>query len=85
MDIRITTEPAGAATLVSVSGRLAEGSSVELERVVHEITGDIRLDVGELRSADAAGLALLRRLRDDGMRLERTSPYIQLVLDATET
>ena len=84
MDLRITTEPAGAATLVSVSGRLAEAASVELDRVVREITGAIRLDVGELRSADATGLALLRRLRDSGVRLERMSPYIRLVLDAVE-
>lgn len=68
-----------------VSGRLAAESSAELERVVAEIPGDVRLDVGELRSADAAGLALLRRLQSRGVRLERISPYIKLVLDAAGT
>jgi len=85
MDLRITSEPAGSTTLVILSGRLAEDACVELERVVRDLAGDIRLDLGELRATDAAGLALLRRLRDRGMRLERMSPYMRLVLDAVET
>ena len=85
MDLRIHTQPAGLTTLVTVSGRLAEEACVELDRVVREIAGDIRLDIGDLRATDAAGLALLRRLRDGGMRLERMSPYMRLVLDARET
>jgi ABC-type transporter Mla MlaB component len=85
MDVRITTEPAGSTTLVTVSGRLAEEACVELERVVREITGDVRLDIGDLRATDAAGLALLRRLRDSGMWVERLSPYMRLILDAVET
>ena len=84
MDLRITTEPVGSTTLVSVSGRLADEACAELTRVVRELGGDVRLDIGDLRTADAAGLALLRRLRDGGARLERVSPYIQLVLDAVE-
>ena len=85
MDLRITTESAAASTLVRVSGRLAEDASVELDRVVREIAGDIRLDIGDLRSADATGLVLLRRLRDSGVRLDRMSPYMRLILDAVET
>lgn len=85
MDVRITTEPAGSTTLVTVSGRLAEEACVELERVVREITGDVRLDIGDLRATDAAGLALLRGLRDSGIRLERASAYIQLVLGVEKT
>ena len=85
MDLRITSEPAGSTTLVLLSGRLGDGSCVELERVVRDLAGDIRLDLGELRTTDAAGLALLRRLRDSGMRLERMSPYMRLILDAVET
>jgi len=85
MDLRITSEPAGSTTLVLLSGRLGDGSCVELERVVRDLAGDIRLDLGELRATDAAGLALLRRLRDSGMRLERMSPYMRLILDAVET
>jgi hypothetical protein len=81
MDLRITTEPVGSATLVTVSGRLAEEACVELQRVVGDLAGDVRLDIGDLRATETAGLALLRRLRNRGMRLERASPYMRLVLD----
>jgi ABC-type transporter Mla MlaB component len=58
-----------------------EGEAVpELERVVRSGSGPLRLDLSELRSADTAGLAVLRALRAAGASLVGASPYIRLLL-----
>jgi hypothetical protein len=58
-----------------------EGEAVaELERVVSGGSEPLRLDLSELRSADAAGLVALRALRAAGASLVRASPYIRLLL-----
>ena len=85
MDLRITTARSGEATRVILAGRLAGESTADLDRIVGDAGGEIRLDLGELRGADAEGLALLRRLQAKGVQLERASPYINLVLKLEES
>jgi len=58
-----------------------EGEAVpELERVVSGCAEPLRLELAELRSADPAGLRVLRALRARGARLVGASPYIRLLL-----
>ena len=60
-----------------------EGEDIaELERVINEGSGPLRLDLSELRSADTAGLVVLRALRTAGALIIGASPYIRLLLEA---
>ena len=61
-------------------GRLDAEVVEELERVVAELSGPLRLDLAGLRSADEAGLESLRALRARGIVLTGTSPYLRLRL-----
>jgi hypothetical protein len=67
-------------TLVRVDGRLAGDGVAELERVLESTTSPARLLVHHLRGADDPGLAVLRRLAEQGTPLDGLSPYIQLTL-----
>jgi hypothetical protein len=68
--------------VVRLEGWLEGESVAELERVVNGGSGPLRLDLSELRSADAAGLTVLRALRAAGASLVGTSPYIKLLLES---
>ena len=76
--ITITDEPGG--TQVRVDGWLEGDGVAEFVRVVDAAAGPVRLLLRDLRGADAAGLAALRRLTDRGTSLEGLSPYIRLML-----
>jgi hypothetical protein len=65
---------------VRLEGWLEGDAVAELERVISGDSGPLRLDLSELRSADAAGLAALRALRAAGASLVGASPYIRLLL-----
>ena len=76
--ITVTEEPAG--TRIRVDGWLAGGGVAELERVLDAATVEARLVLHDLRGADEAGLAVLRRLAGQGTPLDGLSQYIQLML-----
>src|SRR5215470_16658040 len=81
MTLRIATSQDSGGTIVMIAGRLgAEGIS-ELEWVVSGLSGPLRLDLASLRSADEAGLDMLRALRSRGISLIRVSPYHRLLLE----
>jgi len=63
-----------------VDGRLDAEVVEELERVVAELSGPLRLELVGLRSADEAGLEALRALRARGIVLTGVSPYLRLRL-----
>lgn len=65
-----------------VDGRLDAEVVGELERVVAELSGPLRLELAGLRSADEAGLQALRWLRARGIVLTGASPYLRLRLGA---
>jgi anti-anti-sigma regulatory factor len=76
----IACESDSGVRVVRLEGWL-EGEAVgELERVVSEGSGSLRLDLSELRSADTAGLDALRALRAAGASFVGASPYIRLLL-----
>jgi hypothetical protein len=70
--------------VLRLAGWLEGGAVAELERVVSGCAEPLRLDLTELRSADPAGLTVLRALRARGAGLVGASPYLRLLL-GTET
>jgi len=67
--------------VVRLEGWLEGEAVAEFERVVNGETAPLRLDLSELRSADTAGLDLLRAVRQAGASLVGASPYIRLLLE----
>jgi hypothetical protein len=66
--------------VVRLEGRLEAENVAELERVISESSGPIRLEVSELRSADTRGIAALRTLRDAGASIVGASPHVDELL-----
>ena len=80
MTLYIACELDAGVRVVRLEGWLAGDGVAELERIVSGGTGPLRIDLSELRSADAAGLAALRALHAAGALLVGASPYIKLLL-----
>jgi hypothetical protein len=59
-----------------LEGRLSVNEIGELEPVVGDDPSTVCLDLGDLRSADACGLALLRRLRREGFEMRGVPPHL---------
>ena len=68
-------------TVIRVDGWL-DGSeeASELLRVVRSAPGPVAVDLKELRTADASGVAALHTLVREGVKLSRASDYIKLLL-----
>jgi hypothetical protein len=66
--------------VIRLAGWLEGEAVAELERVVSGRAEPLQIDLAEVRSADPAGLAVLRALRARGARLVGASPYIRLLL-----
>ena len=66
--------------VVRLEGSLEADVVSELEHVICQGSWPVRLELSELRSVDAAGLAALRRLRAAGAPIVGASPYIRLLL-----
>jgi hypothetical protein len=79
--VLITTRQESEGPVVRVDGRLDGEGVPELERVVASLPASLRLELPDLRSADEAGLAALRALRDRGIRLTGVSEYLRLRLE----
>ena len=71
MTLRIAVAEAAGIRHVQLDGRLTAEEVGELERVIGSDPGAACLELENLRSADAAGLAALRRLRTAGVELRR--------------
>ena len=76
MTVRISTSLDGAVRHISVAGRLTGAEVAELDNAVGDDLASACLELGDLRSADGAGLALLRRLRASGVRMTGTAPHL---------
>jgi hypothetical protein len=66
--------------VVRLEGWLEGEAVAVLERVIEGGSGALRLDLSELRSADKAGLTVLRAHREAGASIVGASPYIKLLL-----
>ena len=67
---------------IHLTGRLT-GEEVEaLEQAVGDGPGAARLELDDLRSADANGLNALRRLRAEGVELHGVPPHLAWRIEA---
>jgi ABC-type transporter Mla MlaB component len=80
VSIRIEVTGQNEATTVSVAGWLDGDAVDELSRACREIEGPVTLELSELLTADAAGIELLRELRERGAGLRGLSPYLRLLM-----
>ena len=82
MDLRITLREDRSVTVVGLHGSFVDEAVPEFSRVIEALGGCWRLDLSELRSLDAEGVAVLRGLRGAGIAFLGMSPYIALCLGA---
>ena len=82
--LRIGTRRDGSREVVTVDGRLDSDTVAELERVVLELSPPVFLDLIGLKSADEAGLGVLRALLAHGVAVTAASPYVRLLLELEE-
>jgi len=78
---RIDCSTGAGGLAVRVSGQLDAAGAGELRELCRDRSGALILDLEELVAADAASLAALRALREEGGRLIGASHYIRLLLD----
>jgi ABC-type transporter Mla MlaB component len=64
--LRIVCDQESGISVIRLEGWLEGDVVAELERVVSEYAGPLRLDLTQLRAADSAGLTVLRALRGQG-------------------
>ena len=76
MTIRITVMEEEKVRRVRLEGRLSAEEIEELEQVVGNDPRMTYLDLAELRSVDARGLDILRRLRRDGFEMRDVPPHL---------
>jgi hypothetical protein len=73
----ITLVEEGPRRLIHVAGRLTHEEVSELERVIGSNPISACLVLKYLRSADASGLAALRRLRGAGVPMRSIPPHLR--------
>ena len=81
MAVRITVEETGPRLVLRVEGRLTLEEIPELEGALGGDLTRVELQLQNLRSTDAAGLAALRRLRAAGVVLRAVPPRIAYELE----
>jgi len=80
--VRITSLEESTGRVVRIDGWLAAADVAALEDAVGGRVRGTRLELTELRSADAAGVAALRGLEARGARLHGAAPFLRLLLGA---
>lgn len=79
--VRITVITDRPRLRLRVEGRLSSAEVGELEQLIGNEPGATCLDLASLRSADAAGLALLRRLLAEGVTFAAVPPHLALRIE----
>jgi len=74
--VRFTVTEERSVRRIQLEGRLTADEIGELEQLVADDPSAVRLDLTELRSADAVALALLRRLRREGVEICGAPPHL---------
>jgi hypothetical protein len=85
MTLRIFVESAEDTVTVALHGRLSTAEVAEVEKVTGEQDKPLRIDLAHLTGVDRDGLRALRRLCVGGACVTAASPFIQLMLERTET
>ena len=78
---RITTSTHEQTTTIRVEGCLEGMSVLDFRRACHSAGTGVCLDLSGLVSADAAGISVLRSLRQEGVELRGATPYIRCLLE----
>jgi anti-anti-sigma regulatory factor len=81
MTVRITVAEPTLLRRIVVEGRLSADAVQDLEQAVGDHPQDVVLDLANLRSADGAGVAVLRRLRAEGVAMQRTGLHLAWRID----
>ncbi len=84
MTVRITVSEEPHVRHVIVDGRLTGEEVGELELALGDDLGAVCLELGNLRSVDAAALAALRRLRAAGVRMSGAYPHLAWQIEQEE-
>ena len=74
--VRITVAEERSVRRIRVEGRLSGEEVAELDGVIGDDPSAVCLELSNLRSADAPGLAALRRLRATGIEMRGASPHL---------
>ena len=82
--VRITIVEDPLKRRVRLEGHLSDAEVGELDQAIGDDPGAACLELGNLRSADAAGLAALRRLRAEGVELRRVPPHLAWRIEGDE-
>ena len=78
--VRITSFEKGHGRVVRVDGWLAAADVAALEEAVGEGVRGTTIELADLRSADARGVAALRGLAARGARLHGAAPFLRLLI-----
>lgn len=80
--LRISETEGDGITTVHLEGSLLSAWVDEVRSVIarRAANGPLRVDLTELRYADAAGIELLRALRVQGIEIASSSPYSSALL-----
>lgn len=80
--VKISSLEESTGRVVHIDGWLAAGDVAALEDAVGDCVRGTRLELADLRSADAAGIVALRGLEARGARLHGAAPFLRLLLGA---
>ncbi len=76
MTVRITVLEDRPVRRIRVEGRLSAEEIGELEQLIGNDRDATCLELGDLRSADAAALSVLRRLREEGISMNEVPLHL---------
>jgi hypothetical protein len=82
--VRITVSEDHCLRRIRVEGRLSDEEVGELELAIGDDPARVWLDLANLRSADAAGLGFLRRLREAGVEMRDVPPHLAWRIEEDE-
>ena len=80
MTVRITQEIASETTILHIDGQLRSEDVSALMNEHRELTGPVALDLSQLQSADADGVAAILEIASLGADLRGVSGYVRLLL-----
>ena len=78
MTVRITKEIESETTILRVDGQLRSEDVGVLNNKYRELTGPVALELSQLQSADAAGVAAILEIVALGAELRGVSGYVKL-------
>lgn len=81
--VRISVIESSPIRRIAVDGRLSRDEVGELEQAIGSEVAKVRLELANLRGADADGLAALARLRLAGVELRGLSPHLAWQIGAS--